>query len=145
MSSAKSFFSEEQSQQIISAIREAEKDTSGEIRVHLEDRAKPNALEQAKLLFVKLGMNQTDLHNGVLIYLAVQDHQFAIVGGPGIDKKVPIDFWDEVRNLMQSHFKNGDFAGGLAAGILMAGEQLRQYFPCATDDKNELTDDISYE
>lgn len=144
MPTAKYFFSEEEQQRIVQAIRDAENDTSGEIRIHLEDSAKPNALERAQLLFVKLGIHDTAQHNGVLIYLAVNDKQFAIVGDSGINAVVPIDFWDSVRDTMQQHFRGGAFCEGLCAGIHAAGEKLKTFFPHQDDDINELSDEISY-
>ncbi|MDX2003069.1 MAG: TPM domain-containing protein [Chitinophagales bacterium] len=145
MPTAESFFSEEQRARIVDAIREAELNTSGEIKVHLEDHAQPNALERAKFIFTHLDIAKTELRNGVLIYLAVKDHQFAILGDSGIDKAVPIDFWDEVRNTMQDYFRKGDFDSGLCEGIRMAGEQLKHYFPYQHGkDSNELSDDISF-
>lgn len=144
MASARNFFSEGEHHRIVEAIGLAEKDTSGEIRVHLENNAKPNALEKATVLFHKLGVNKTAARNGVLIFLAVKDRQFAIVGDEGIHKVVPADFWDSVRNIMQEHFKQGKFADGLCAGIKMTGEKLKAFFPHTDDDVNELPDEISF-
>jgi uncharacterized membrane protein len=144
MPSARNFFSEEEHQRIVKEIQDAEHDTSGEIRVHLEDNAKPNALERAQLLFLKLGIDNTAKHNGVLIYLAVEDRQFAIVGDSGINNAVPIDFWDGVRDTMQQHFRKGAYCDGLCAGIHSAGEKLKAFFPHQDDDINELSDEISY-
>jgi uncharacterized membrane protein len=144
MASARNFFSEGERKRIVEAIAAAEKNTSGEIRVHLENNAKPNALDKATMLFQKLGINKTELHNGVLIFLAVKDRQFAIVGDEGIHKVVPADFWDSVRNIMQEHFKKGQFADGLCAGISMTGTKLKEFFPHQDDNVNELSDEISF-
>lgn len=145
MPTAKNFFTETESAQIIAAIKEAELNTSGEIRVHLEDHAKPDAMERAKKLFTKLGMEKTEQRNGVLIYLAVKDHKFAIIGDKGINDVVPVNFWDSVRDSMQTNFKQTLFLEGLCEGIQKAGEQLKQYFPYERGDVNELDDDISYQ
>ncbi len=145
MPTAKNFFTEAQSEQIVASIKEAELNTSGEIRVHLEDHAKPDALTRAKKVFEELGMTQTEQRNGVLIYLAVKDHKFAIIGDKGINDVVPAHFWEDVCDIMQTNFKTGQFLDGLCDGILKAGEQLKKYFPYQKHDENELDDDISYQ
>ena len=144
MPKARDFFTAEQQQQIVHAIKQAELKTSGEIRVHLEEKCGGDAYIRATKLFTSLKMDDTDLHNGVLIYLAVVDRQFAIIGDSGIHAKVQQEFWDRIKEVMVSHFRNEDFTGGLIAAITSAGEQLQQYFPRSSDDKNEKTDDISF-
>lgn len=140
----KTFFSEEQQNQIVEAIRQAELLTSGEIRVHLEPECKTEPYERAKTLFVELGMHATEQKNGVLFYLAYQDKKFAILGDTGIHEKVSQHFWDEVKTELQSHFKQGKFTEGLAKAILQAGEKLTKYFPRLSDDNNELSNDLSF-
>lgn len=144
MPKAKDFFTPAQAEQIVAAIREAETATSGEIRVHLEEHCKEDPLARAIELFGSLGMNATEQRNGVLFYLAIADHKFAIYGDEGINTKVPPDFWQSTRDLMQGHFKAGRFTEGLSAGILLAGQQLKTYFPYQQNDTNELNDQISY-
>lgn len=145
MPKAKDFFTAAESEQIVQAIRDAEKSTSGEIRVHLEERCKVgDPLKRAIELFGKLKMHATEQRNGVIFYLAVEDKKFAIYGDKGINEKVPADFWQQTRDLMQSHFKEGRFTQGLSEGILLAGVQLKAYFPYQSDDINELDDEISY-
>lgn len=141
---AKDLFTAEQKQQIVAAIREAEKNTSGEIRVHIDKKCKEDVLDRAAYMFDALDMQKTALRNGVLIYLATEDRQFAILGDAGINQKVPVGFWDGVRDLMISNFKQGKFTEGLSEGIKLAGEQLKKHFPHQTNDKNELADDISF-
>jgi uncharacterized membrane protein len=85
------------------------------------------------------------LRNGVLIFFGIRNKQFAILGDVGINQLVPANFWDETRALMESHFRNSEYAAGLAAGILMAGEQLRKHFPFQKDDINELSNEISFD
>lgn len=144
MASAKDLFTEAQRNTIVAAIQEAEKQTSGEIRVHIENTVKEDPLDRAVDLFYQLDMNQTALRNGVLIYLAVKDRQLAIIGDKGINEVVEEGFWDHIKDTMIAHFKEGQFTEGLSAGIAMAGEALRAYFPYQEDDKNELSDDISF-
>ncbi|MGE4587601.1 MAG: TPM domain-containing protein [Mangrovibacterium sp.] len=142
--SAFKFFTEDEKKQIEQAIRTAELNTSGEIRVHVENRCKTGVLNCAAYWFGKLKMHRTALRNGVLFYLAVNERQFAILGDAGINSKVPDGFWEQIREKMRGHFREGRFAGGLAEGILMAGEQLKAHFPYQSDDVNELPDDISF-
>lgn len=137
------FLDEEEEQRILEAIKVAEKDTSGEIRVHLESNCDIDPLERAKLVFKKLNMHKTKLRNGVLFYIATESHHFAILGDEGINKKVPANFWNDTKELVISHLKNNEKANGLEAGILKAGEQLKAFFPYQSDDKNELSDEIS--
>jgi len=145
MANAKYFFSPEEKEKITDAIRRAEDKTSGEIRVHLEERC-PGGDPWARALkvFAKLGMHRTELHNGVLFYLAVKDRKFAIVADEGINRTVEEGFWDQIKAVMEEKFKKGDFLGGLVTGISMAGEKLKKAFPVSEDDINELSDEISF-
>jgi uncharacterized membrane protein len=138
------FFSTAQKEQIVQAIREAETNTSGEIKVHVETRCPGEVMEHAKEIFLSLKLNQTKLRNGVLFYLAVDDHKFAILGDSGIDAVVPANFWQEIKDRMRTQFKAGAVTQGLCEGILMAGQQLKAHFPYQSDDTNELSDDISF-
>lgn len=138
------YFSPENKLQIANAIRVAEMNTSGEIRLHIEKYCKGDVLDQTTYVFEKLEMHKTQLRNGVLFYLAVEDHKFAILGDAGINQKVSKDFWEKTKELVLSKFKEGNITEGLTNGILMAGEQLKEHFPYLTEDKNELTNDISF-
>ncbi len=142
---ASSFFSKEQLAHIREAIKEAEGETSGEIRVHIETSHKGEVLDRAAWIFKKTGMYKTKNRNGVLFYLAVENRKFAILGDWGINAKVKDDFWDNIKELMRQEFSKGNFAEGLAKGILAAGLQLKEHFPRSKDDVNELPDEISYE
>ena len=141
---SRTFFSKEEQQRIVSAIKEAELDTSGEIRVHIENHCKEEALERAAEMFYGLKMDRTAARNGILFYLAVKDHKFAIIGDEGINKNVEHDFWNDIKNEMISNFKENKFTEGLIAGILKCGEKLKKYFPHQDDDVNELSDEISF-
>lgn len=137
-------FTKSDEQRILNAIAEAENRTSGEIRVHIERTCKKDPYTEAVEVFEKLGMTNTELRNGVLILVSLDDHKFAIIGDKGIDEKVPKGFWAETKELMLGHFKQGHIVDGIIEGITDAGHQLKQYFPLQEDDKNELNDDISY-
>ena len=141
---ASKFFTSEQKQQIISAIKGAELNTSGEIRVHIENHCKKEVLDRAATVFAALKMHKTKLRNGVLFYLAIKDHKFAILGDGGINAVAPDNFWDNIKEMMQHKFKENEFTEGLSSGIKMAGEQLKAHFPYQSDDINELDDDISF-
>ena len=142
--SARSFFTKEEQHNIVAAIKEAELNTSGEIRVHIENHCKEEALERAAEVFYDLKMDRTAARNGILFYLAVKDHKFAIIGDEGINKEVEHDFWNDIKDEMTSNFKENKFAEGLIAGILKCGDKLKKYFPYQNDDVNELSDDISF-
>ena len=141
----KRFFNRQEEEQIVRAIRTAERTTSGEIRVHIHtDKLDLGILDEAANTFTRLGMDKTAEHNGVLIYFAPKEKVFAIIGDKGINEQVPAHFWDEVKDTMQTHFKQQLFAEGIEKGILLAGEQLQTHFPWQEDDENELPDEISY-
>jgi uncharacterized membrane protein len=137
------FLTADEEQDIVEAIRVAELNTSGEIRVHIEKTSKGDTTARTLELFHTLKMDNTKLQNGVLIYLAVEDKTFVIYGDKGINKVVGDSFWDSTKNLMQSYFKEGNFKQGLIEGILKSGEQLKKYFPYSDLDTNELTNEIS--
>jgi uncharacterized membrane protein len=143
MSKVEDFLTQEEEQAIVEAIRVAEKNTSGEIRVHIEKTTSIDPYERAMEVFHQLKMDETELKNGVLIYLAVEDRHFVICGDKGINDLVADDFWNTTKEIMKNHFKNGNFKQGLIDGILMAGEQLQKYFPWQQGDTNELSNEIS--
>ena len=143
MSKSEEFLTKEEESAIVEAIRVAEKETSGEIRVHIEKTTSKVPFDRALEVFHELKMDETHLKNGVLIYLAVADKKFVICGDQGINEVVPVDFWDSTKDIMATQFKTGNFKQGLIEGIVKAGEQLRQHFPYVEGDTNELSNEIS--
>ncbi|ASV30974.1 TPM domain-containing protein [Maribacter cobaltidurans] len=143
MSKVEDFLTQTEEQEIVEAILEAERNTSGEIRVHIEAHTRSDHYERAKEVFHLLKMDNTKDGNGVLIYVAVNDKKFVICGDKGINKVVPNGFWDSTRNSIEAHFKEGKFKEGLIAGILEAGKELQDHFPWQPDDTNELSNEIS--
>ena len=142
--SVRNFFTTQEKEDITIAIKNAELDTSGEIRVHVENTCKGEVKDQAAYLFEKLEMQKTEQRNGVLFYLAIKNRKFAILGDVGINQVVADDFWDDIRNHMLNHFRENNFVDGLVEGITMAGQQLKNHFPYQKDDVNELSDEISF-
>lgn len=128
---------------IVDAIASAEKQTSGEIRVHVQPRARGEIRNIAERTFERLGMTNTALRNGVLLFIASEDSRFVILGDRGIDEKVQSGFWDAIAAALTNRFKAGEFTDGIVEAIRSAGEQLRTYFPRADDDVDELANDIS--
>lgn len=143
MSKIEDFLTKEEEQEIVETIRLAEKETSGEIRIHIEKKTSIAPFDRALEVFHLLKMDETELKNGVLIYLAVDDRKFVICGDKGINDLVEADFWDATKNIMVNHFKNGNFKQGFVDGIIKAGTQLRKYFPLEDGDTNELSNEIS--
>ena len=143
MSLIENFLSKEDELEIVEAIKQAEKATSGEIRVHIEKTASVAHSTRATEVFHLLKMDSTELQNGVLIYVAVEDHAFVICGDKGINDIVGANFWNSTKDIMRSHFKNDDYKQGLIAGIENAGEQLQKYFPWQENDIDELPNEIS--
>ena len=138
------FFTKPDEARIIQAIQNAERNTSGEIRVHLEKTLEKDVLTEAQKVFAKLKMHQTAARNGVLIFIAPQHRQFAIIGDEGINQLVGDNFWQAERDLMQAHFQEGAHTDGICNAIEQVGEKLKAHFPYQTDDVNELPDEISY-
>jgi uncharacterized membrane protein len=138
------FFSGKEKKQILAAVQAAEKNTSGEIGVHLEYHAQEPVYGHAQKVFQRIGMTKTAGRNGVLIFLATGNKKFAVLGDVGINEKVPEGFWSDVVQIMQEHFKQDKFAEGISEAAVRIGEKLKAYFPCQTSDKNELPDGISY-
>ena len=145
MSNARQILNNEEDRRIVEAIKQAELNTSGEIKVHIENHCRGDVEERSLHVFNRLKMNETQQRNGVLIYLAVRDHKFAILGDEGINNVVEADFWTDIRALMVTAFREGRFADGLEQGIMRCGEKLKTYFPYQSDDINEIPDEISYE
>ncbi|HET8884736.1 MAG TPA: TPM domain-containing protein [Salinimicrobium sp.] len=139
----KGFLTTAEEEEIVEAIRQAEKQTSGEIRVHIEKKCPSEIFDRAMEVFHQLKMDATKQKNGVLIYVAVEDRNFVIYGDTGINKAVPKDFWESTKDVIVKQFKKSDFKQGLLDGINMAGEQLQKHFPWKRGDENELSDNIS--
>lgn len=139
----KEFLARLDQQRIVEAIRAAENATSGEIRVHVQPKARGGDLRfVAERTFERLGMTKTAARNGVLLFIASEEQGFVILGDRGIDERVPAGFWDEIAAQLTIRFKNGEFTEGIVDAITAAGEHLKEFFPRAADDVNELSDDI---
>ena len=143
MSKVEDFLSAQEEQEIVEAILQAEKNTSGEIRVHLESHTRLDHFDRAKEVFHILKMDNTKEENGVLIYVAVNDKKFAICGDKGIHKVVPPNFWETTKDVIQNHFSKGNYKEGIVAGILKAGIELESHFPWRHGDINELSNEVS--
>lgn len=143
MSDIEKFIAKKEEEEVVEAIRTAEKNTSGEIRVHIEKSSNGEIWDRAMEVFHLLKMDNTKEDNGVLIYVAIDDHNFIIYGGKGINDVVPKDFWESTKDEIQDQFKKGNFKQGLIDGILHAGEQLQEHFPWTKGNENELSNKIS--
>ena len=143
MSKVEDFLTLAEEQEIVEAIITSEKNTSGEIRVHIESHTRLDHFERAKEVFHMLKMDNTKEDNGVLLYVAVNDRKFAICGDKGIDRVVPENFWESTKDIIQNHFKNGNFKEGIIAGVLKAGTELESHFPWEHGNTNELSNEVS--
>lgn len=142
---ARQFLTEKEEQQIIDAIAKAEEKTSGEIRIHIEHHCEGEPLERASKIFHDLGMDETYFQNGVLIYVATEDHKVAVYAGKGIHEQVEKGFWDDILSVIIRHFKKNAFEEGIEEAVHRVGEKLTEQFPYhQKGDINELTDEISY-
>ena len=144
MVTAEEYFTEDMRKSVNDAIAAAEKRTSGEVRLFVENNCNIDVLDRAAFIFNELKMNATKERNGVLFYVAMKSQKFAILGDAGIHSKVPEDFWESIKMEMKKYFVAEDFLKGITIGIGMAGEALQKYFPYLSDDKNELSDDIVF-
>ena len=143
MSEIENFLTANDEKVIIAAIKEAEKSTSGEIRVHIEKSTNKAPMDRALEVFYMVEMDKTEQRNGVLIYIASESKKFAILGDEGINNLVSDDFWDAEKELVLSHFKKGEFAKGLELAIFEVGKKIKDFFPYQSNDTNELSDEIS--
>nr|WP_299032163.1 TPM domain-containing protein [uncultured Tenacibaculum sp.] len=143
MSKVEDFLTAKEEEEIVQAIREAERNTSGEIRVHIEKTTDVSHYDRALEVFQMLKMFNTQQRNGVLLYIAVDDHKFVIYGDEGINNVVPENFWETTKEAIQNQFKQGNFKQGIIDGVLKAGKELHAHFPWTTDDEDELSNEIS--
>jgi uncharacterized membrane protein len=143
MSRLEEFLTPEEEQEIVEAILKAEKNTSGEIRVHIEAQTHLDHFERAKEVFHLLKMDNTKQENGVILYIAVADKKFVIYGDRGIDKAVADDFWIGTKTIIESHFREGRYKQGIVEAVLRAGHELQAHFPWHPGNQNELSDEIS--
>lgn len=143
MSKVEDFLTAKEEEEIVQAIREAERNTSGEIRVHIEKTTDVSHYDRALEVFQMLKMFNTQQRNGVLLYIAVDDHKFVIYGDEGINNVVPQNFWETTKETIQNQFKQGNFKQGIIDGVLKAGKELQTHFPWTTDDEDELSNEIS--
>jgi uncharacterized membrane protein len=139
------FISQLDEARIVAAIQEAERKTSGEIRVFISHKKIEEPLATAQKEFVRLGMHRTRHRNGVLILVAPRTHQFAVIGDAGVHARCGDAFWLEVTNEMTAHFKQAEFTQGVIHGVQKSGELLSRHFPHQSDDRNELPDDIAHD
>jgi len=139
----KDFLAQLDQERIVAAIATAERKTSGEIRVHIQPKAHGEIRQVAERTFERLGMTRTALRNGVLLFIACEEQRFTILGDHGIDEKVPAGFWDAIAAKLTIRFQQGEFTDGIVDAIHSAGAELRQFFPRAEGDVNELADDIN--
>ncbi|RRO21893.1 TPM domain-containing protein [Flavobacteriaceae bacterium 14752] len=144
MSKLTDYISKDDEVEIVDAIKAGEKQTSGEIRLHIEMKCPvADAYDRALGVFEELNMHKTDLANGILLYVALEDHKLVLCGDKGINEKVGQGFWESTVEIITSHFKKNQYKEGLVKGIAEVGQKLKQYFPYQSDDANELKDDIS--
>jgi uncharacterized membrane protein len=142
----KSYFSEEENRWVVKAIRHAEQQTSGEVRVFVESRCSwVDAIDRAAEIFFTLKMDKTEQRNAVLVYVAVKDRQVAVFGDEGIHKKVGTGYWNKLVEEMLAEFSIHHYAKGIAECVIQVGNALQTNFPFAKDtDKNELPDEIVF-
>ena len=139
------FLSKNEQKAVIKAIQDAEKDCSGEIRVHIARWTARDVMTEAQKIFLELDMTQTKLRNGILIYFSIQNRAVSILGDSGIDEKMGPDLWKDTARTMEEFFKKDEFADGLVYGIHRIGAILKTHFPHQIDDVNELPDTISFQ
>lgn len=142
--SASQYLSKENQHAILHAIEEAEKSSSGEIRVHIENHCKADPLDRATVIFAKLKMHKTELRNGVLFYIAIKDRKLAILGDAGINSVVPEGFWNDIKETMIPMLAADKITEGICEGVCMAGQKLKEFFPFEKNDVNELSNEISF-
>ena len=136
-------FSQNDKNRILEAIQDAEKQTSGEIRVHADSKCSGDPIQTAISHFERLKMHETKDRNGVLIYIATRDRKLAIIGDQHINEKVSTDYWETTKNNLIAAFKKGEYVNGITDAVADVGEKLKAYFPYLSDDADELANDLS--
>ena len=142
--SAEDLLTPAERERVRDTVRAAEKRTSGEIRVHMDDVISGNVLDHAATVFTELEMHRTAYRNGILIYISVAQHRAAVIGDAGINARLPHGYWNDVLEVILHEFKAERYCDGLCMGIERLGEQLHTHFPRERSDVNELNDDISF-
>jgi uncharacterized membrane protein len=142
---ARSFLKQIRHNDIVAAIREAEKKTSGELRVFISRKPVADAVVAAQAHFLQMGMERTRERNGVLIFVAPRSRQFAVIGDRGVHERCGEGFWKELAKEMSGHFAKSDFTTGIVHGLKKAGELLARHFPRRPDDVNELPDEVAHD
>jgi len=125
------------------AIERAERNTSAELRVHIEEKCGEDPLDRASYIFEKLVMHKTADRNGVLIYVAFGDRKLAIIGDVGIHRHVAPNTWETIKDSMSRDFSSGNYERGLCHAVETVGEHLKHFFPYQHDDRNELSNSVS--
>ncbi|MDZ7719763.1 MAG: TPM domain-containing protein [Balneolaceae bacterium] len=141
---ARTFLSEQDEENIVKAIADAEEYTTGEIRVHIEAKCKKDPVERAKTIFGKLDMHETDARNGVILYIATKDRKVSIFGDEGISRQVEDNFWHDEIDKLIGEFKQGNFEQGIESVVRDIGDKLKKFFPSDGADPNELDNEITY-
>ncbi len=141
---ASDLLTDSQEKRIVEQIKRAEEKTSGEIRVHIENKCDGETLDRAAQIFHDLGMDQTRQQNGVLIYIASDDHKAAVYAGKGVHRQVEDHFWNDVLQILLEHFRKEEYETGITGAVKKAGDKLIEMFPFKRGDVNELSNDISY-
>jgi uncharacterized membrane protein len=140
---ARKFLNQLQHDEIVAAIRAAERKTSGEIRVFISRRPIEDPVAAAQVHFVELGMERTRERNGVLIFVAPRTHKFAVIGDTGVHSRCGDEFWRQMAGELSAHFRRSEFTRGIVSAVRKAGELLAQHFPRGPDDKNQLPDEVA--
>ena len=137
------FLNQLQHDAIVAAIREAERKTSGELRVFISHKRLDDPVAAAQRAFVKLGMAKTREHNGVLIFVAPRAHKFAVIGDSAVHERCGDEFWRQLAAEISGHFRQAEFSQGILHALRKAGELLAQHFPPRPGDRNELSDEVA--
>ncbi len=144
MGSISDYITKKDEEAIVDAIKKGEKQTSGEIRLHIEMKCPvDDPYQRALSVFEMLEMHKTELANGILIYLALDDHKVVVCGDKGINDIVGESYWKDTIKLMVKHFKDDDYRQGLIEGVNEISQKLKKYFPYEKGDTNELSNEIS--
>ena len=139
------FIDDRGERRILEAIGRAERHSSGEIRVHLHQGGGEDVYQRAVETFERLEMHKTRLRNGILIYVDTRRRRFAVIGDEGIHRKVGQDFWEQIRDILAEHFRQGQYTDGIVRAIDAIGLALAEHYPYSDDNINELPDEISFD
>lgn len=104
----------------------------------MKSRVRSRALRH----FTESGVYATADGTGILIFISLMERRVEILADRGLSEKIPEDEWAEVVSELTESLAGNELASGLIKAVESCGLKLKDHFPIAEDDVNELSDDL---